>query len=83
MSPARFGFDSLQAPRAYFSPLPNSQPVRKNEASAEERVTGGTGDEQIVNSDVTQQEDCHKRGAYCPCVTNFLTYLLPIMSTGM
>ena len=30
VSPARFRFDSLQAPRAYFSPLPNSQSVRKN-----------------------------------------------------
>ena len=36
-----FSFDSLQAPRAYFSPLPNSQPVRKNiEASEEERALG-------------------------------------------
>ncbi len=40
--PARFGFDSLQAPRAYFSPLPVplpiSQPIRNTkETSAEER----------------------------------------------
>ena len=36
---ARFRFPSPQAPWAYFSPLPISQPVRKNkEASAEERV---------------------------------------------
>ena len=29
VSPARFRFYSRQAPRAYFSPLPNSQSVRK------------------------------------------------------
>ncbi len=38
MSPASFRFDSLQSSRAYFSPLPISQPVRNTkEASAEER----------------------------------------------
>ncbi len=38
VSPARFRFDSPQALRAYFSPLPISQPVRiTKEAFAEER----------------------------------------------
>ena len=43
--PARFRFHSPQAPRAYFSPLPISQAVRKKEASGEEGETKRDNDD--------------------------------------